>query len=79
MEITKIEPSPKVGYILHALLEKVLDDPSYNNEEWLEGETKRLAALPGKELEKIGQSGKEKREELEEKEIEKIMEKYRVR
>ncbi|MFH0803787.1 MAG: HD domain-containing protein, partial [Candidatus Tagabacteria bacterium] len=79
MEITKIEPSPKVGYILHALLEKVLDDPSYNNEDWLEGETKRLADLPEKELEKIGQSGKEKRAELEEAEIEKIMEKYRVR
>jgi tRNA nucleotidyltransferase (CCA-adding enzyme) len=79
MEITKIGPGQKVGYILHALLEKVLDDPSYNNEEWLEGETKRLAALPEKELEKIGQSGKEKRAELEEAEIEKIMEKYRVR
>ena len=79
MEIAKIKPGPKVGYILHALLEKVLDDPSYNNEEWLEAEIKRLAALPEEELKKIGQSGKEKREELEEKEIEKIKEKYRIK
>lgn len=79
MKIAEIEPGPRIGYILHALLEKVLDDPSYNNEEWLKNETKRLAALPEKELEKVGKSGKEKREELEEAEIEKIMEKYRVR
>ncbi len=78
MEIVKIEPGPKVGYILHAILEKILDDPSFNNEEWLETETKRLAALPEKELEKVGEAGKEKREELEEAEIEKIKEKYRV-
>jgi tRNA nucleotidyltransferase (CCA-adding enzyme) len=79
IEIAKIEPGPRVGYILHALLEKVLDDSSYNNEEWLEKETKRLAKLPEKELEKVGKAGKEKREELEEAEIEKIMEKYRVK
>ena len=79
MEIAKMEPGPKVGYILHALLEKVLDDPSYNTEKWLSAETKRLAALPEEELKKIGQSGKEKREEFEEKEIEKIKEKYRVK
>jgi hypothetical protein len=35
--------------------------------------------LPEEELKKIGQSGKEKREEFEEKEIEKIKEKYRVK
>jgi tRNA nucleotidyltransferase (CCA-adding enzyme) len=79
MEIAKIGPSPKVGYILHALLEQILDDPSLNTPEWLEENAKRLASLPEKELEKFGQSGKEKREELEEAEIEKIMEKYRVR
>ena len=79
MEIAKIEPGPKVGYILHALLEQILDDPSLNTEEWLQKNAKRLASLSDEELEKIGQSGKEKRAELEEAEIEKIMEKYRVR
>ncbi len=79
MEIAGISPGPKVGYILHGLFEKVLDDPSYNNEEWLFSETKKLAELPEKELKKLGEAGKEKREELESAEIEKIMEKYRVR
>ncbi len=78
MKIAGIEPGPKIGYILHALLEKVLDDPSYNNKEWMEIETKRLAVLSEDELKKIGEAGKEKKAELEEAEIEKIMEKYRV-
>ncbi len=79
MKIANIEPSPKVGYILHALLEQILDDPSLNTEEWLNENTKRLAALPDEELKKFGEAGKEKKAELEESEIEKIMEKYRVK
>jgi len=79
MKIAEIEPGPKVGYILHALLEQILDDPSLNTSEWLAENAKRLASLSDEELKKFGESGKEKRAELEESEIEKIMEKYRVR
>jgi poly(A) polymerase/tRNA nucleotidyltransferase (CCA-adding enzyme) len=79
MKIAGIPPSPKIGYILHALLEQVLDDPSLNTPEWLSENAKRLAALSDEELKKFGESGKEKRAELEEKEIEKIKEKYRVK
>jgi len=79
MKIAGIEPGPKVGYILHALLEQVLDDPSSNTPEWLSEKAKRLAALPEKELKNFGEAGKEKRENLEEKEIEKIKERYNVR
>jgi putative nucleotidyltransferase with HDIG domain len=79
MEISGLKPGPKIGYILHALFEKVLDDPSYNNEDWLAGETKKLAKLPEEKLKELGEGGKEKRAELESAEIDKIMEKYRVR
>ncbi len=79
MEIAKIEPGPKVGYVLHALLEQILDDPSLNTPEWLNENAKRLATLPDEELKKFGEAGKEKRAEIEGSEIEKIMEKYRVR
>ncbi len=79
MEIAEIQPGPKVGYILHALLEQVLDDPSLNTEEWLSENAKRLSVLPDEELKKFGEAGKEKRAELEETEIEKIMEKYKVK
>ena len=79
MKIADIPPSPKVGYILHALLEKILDDPALNTKEWLSNEAKRLSALSEAELKKMGEAGKEKKEELEEKEIEKIKERYRVK
>ncbi len=35
MEVLKIKPGPKVGQVLNALLEKVLDDPSLNERETL--------------------------------------------
>ncbi len=79
MEIAGLEPGPKIGYILHALLEQILDDPSLNTPEWLNENAKRLAALSDKELKKFGEAGKGKKAELEEAEIEKIMEKYRVK
>ena len=35
MEVTHETPGPRIGYILHALLEDVLDDPDLNSEEYL--------------------------------------------
>lgn len=35
MEALNIRPGPKVGQVLHALLEKVLDDPKLNTRETL--------------------------------------------
>lgn len=78
MKIANIGEGPKIGYIQHALLEQILDDPSLNTPEWLSENTKRLASLSDEELKKFGEAGKEKRAGLEESEIEKIMEKYRV-
>ncbi len=60
-------------------MEQILDDPSLNTPEWLNENAKRLAALSDKELKKFGEAGKGKKAELEEAEIEKIMEKYRVK
>ena len=33
MDITKEKPSPRVGWILHALFEEVLDSPEKNTKE----------------------------------------------
>jgi len=78
MEVAKIEPSPKVGFILHALLEEVLDDPSLNTEEYLEKKTIELVKLSSEEIQKMGESGKTKKEEEEKKEVGKIRKKYGV-
>lgn len=79
MKIAKINPGPKVGYILHALLEEVLDDPSLNNEDYLLKRVVEFSKMPEGELEKMGVVGKKRREEEEQREIGQIRKKYGVK
>lgn len=79
MEATSITPGPKVGFILHALLEEVLEDPKKNTAEYLTERAKELILLDEKELETLGKKGKETREELDEAEIKKIRSKHWVK
>lgn len=79
MKITGLSAGPKIGYILHALLEEVLDDPSLNTEEYLRKRVKELSKLSEEELIKLGRAGKERREKEEQKEISKIRTKYHVK
>ncbi|HWA32014.1 MAG TPA: HD domain-containing protein [Candidatus Paceibacterota bacterium] len=74
-----IKPGPRMGWILHALLEEVLDDPSKNTMEHLSALAKSLDALPDGALKALGDRGKEKKEELEEEEVEKLHEKHGVK
>ena len=78
MEIAKLDPGPKIGHILHALLEEVLEEPKKNTEEYLNQKTLELAQLSESELKKIGEQGKEKKKEEEEKEIKEIRKKHWV-
>lgn len=79
MELLKIQPGPKIGFILHLLLEEVLDDPKKNTEKFLEKKVKELGKLPEKDLEKIGKKAKETKEEIERREIEEIRKKWWVK
>lgn len=72
MEITETKPGPKIGFILHALLEEVLDDPTKNSEEYLENKAKELIQLEESELKTLGEKGKQTKEEVDEQEIKKI-------
>ena len=74
-----IEPGPEMGWILHALLEEVLEEPAKNTPEYLEKRASELIKLPKKELEKLGKTGKEKTLEQETKEIEKIRGRWGVK
>ena len=78
MGITGITPGPKIGYILHALLEEVLEDPKKNVEVYLEEKTLQLSKLGEKELETLGRGAKEKKEEEDEKVVKEIRKKYWV-
>jgi poly(A) polymerase/tRNA nucleotidyltransferase (CCA-adding enzyme) len=79
MDVTHVTPGPKIGYILHALLEEVLDDPTKNTEEYLENKTKELILLPENDLKVLGESGKQTKEEADEEEINKIRGKHWVK
>lgn len=79
MEITKLSAGPKIGFILHALLEEVLNDPKFNTEEYLKNKAIELSKLSEKELREIGEKGKEKKEELEKQEVEKLRTKHFVK
>jgi tRNA nucleotidyltransferase (CCA-adding enzyme) len=74
----KIPAGPRMGSILHALLEEVLEDPKKNTVESLSEIAKSLNTLTDKELKALGDKAKEKKEELEEEEIEKLHKKHGV-
>jgi putative nucleotidyltransferase with HDIG domain len=74
-----IKPGPRMGWILHALLEEVLDAPEKNTIKHLSELVKSMNMLSDVELKALGDRGKEKKEELEEEEIEKLHNKHGVR
>lgn len=78
MEILNIPPGPKIGQILNALLEEVLENPSLNSEEYLNKRTIELSKMSDKDLKKLGEEGKKKKEKEEEKEIKHIRSKHHV-
>jgi poly(A) polymerase/tRNA nucleotidyltransferase (CCA-adding enzyme) len=79
MDVTQETPGPKIGYILHALFDEVLEDPARNTEEYLDNRTKELAKLSIDELKKLGQAGKEEMEEKNKKMVKEIRKQFRVK
>lgn len=72
-------PGRRMGYILHALLDEVLDDPTRNTREYLAERARDLNELDDEHLKALGEGGKVKRDELEDAEIAKLHEKHNVR
>lgn len=60
MEISGEKPGKRIGYVLHALLEEVLDDSTKNTPEYLENRALELLKLPETKLLKLAEAGKEK-------------------
>lgn len=73
-----VQPGPRIGHVLHALLEEVLEDPKRNTVEYLDTRTKELLELKDEELKALGDSGKKRREAEEEREIQEILDKHHV-
>jgi len=79
MEQFHVEPGPRVGWTLNALLEEVLEDAGRNTVGYLSQRAEELLKLSDKDLRALGESGKKRKEAEEEAEVQKIMEKHHVR
>ena len=75
IEILKIEPSPKLGLLIEALLAETLENPKLNTKEKLTQRAKILNKLSDKELKEKVKIVEERKEEVDEK----IKEKYWVK
>lgn len=73
-----IKPGPRMGWILHALLEECLEDDTKNTVEYLKSHTLELDKLSDVELKALGDKGKEKKEEVEEGELKEIRKKHKI-
>lgn len=79
MEITGAGAGPHVGLILEVLLSEVLEDPKLNKKDYLENKVKELYNLDAQELQRVGKEAREKNQNEDEKEVEKIREEYKVK
>ena len=78
MDILKIKPGIKIGWILEILLGFVLTDPKNNNKEFLAGEIMRLGEIEDNELKIMSEQSRTEREKIETKKDEMTKRKYWV-
>lgn len=78
MDVTHETPGPRVGWILHALLEEVLDDPQKNAAEHLAARARELSRIDDAPLRELGAKGKERKEEEDAKEVSQLRKKHHV-
>jgi poly(A) polymerase/tRNA nucleotidyltransferase (CCA-adding enzyme) len=78
MEILKIQPGPKVGWILGILLDEVLEDPKKNTEAYLEKRAGELGKLQDVELLKMFEKSRETKSEFEAGQEEELKKKFYV-
>lgn len=73
-----LQPGPRFGWMLHALLEEVLDDPNRNTVAYLVEKVREYKQLSDEDLRELGEKGKDKKEEAEEAEIAELRRKHKV-
>jgi tRNA nucleotidyltransferase (CCA-adding enzyme) len=78
MALTGEKPGKKLGYILHALMEEVLEDPGKNSEQYLEKRVITLDSLSENELISLAEAGKRKLEEEERAALKEIAREHKV-
>ena len=78
MRTLSLSPSPRIGYVLAALLEEVLDNPEHNTKEHLLQRAQKLNELSDNDLITLYTHSKEKEQHTNEQEYRRIKKKYFV-
>ncbi|MCA9353804.1 HD domain-containing protein [Candidatus Nomurabacteria bacterium] len=73
-----MNPGPRMGWILHALLEEVLDDPNKNDIDYLVKRIEGFEKMNDDELKALGEKAKLQKDILEENEITRLHQKHSV-
>ena len=79
MRILSIPPGPKIGFILAALLEEVIDEPQKNSKDYLTSRLAELNQLSIEELKKLAESAESKVELVEDEREAGLKDKYYVK
>lgn len=79
MDVTHETPGPKIGFVLHALFDEVLDNPEKNTEEYLDNRTKELITLSVEDLKALGEAGKKEMEGKNEEMVKEIRKQFKVK
>lgn len=79
MDVTQETPGPKIGYILHALFQEVLEDPSKNTVEYLEERALHMKSMEVSELKILAEKGKEEMDGENEKKVLAIKKQFHVK
>lgn len=79
MELTGERPGPRIGWIMHALLEGVLDDPTRNTRDYLEKRSVELGKMDDANLRLLGERGMEKKDAVEETAVAELRKKHHVK
>jgi poly(A) polymerase/tRNA nucleotidyltransferase (CCA-adding enzyme) len=79
MAVTQETPGPKIGFVLHALFDEVLEDPTRNTEEYLDERAAFLVKLSLPELEELGKAGKEVMGEKNEEMVKAIRKQFKLK
>jgi putative nucleotidyltransferase with HDIG domain len=79
MDVTHETPGPKIGYVLHALFDEVLENPDKNTENYLDTRAKELIVLSVEDLKRLGTKGKEEMEEKNKEKVKEIRKQFKVK
>lgn len=74
-----VKPGRRMGWILHALLEEVLENPTRNTVEYLSDRVKHLETLDNEALKELGEKGKQIKEQVDAEAVKELHVKHNVK